>query len=549
MASIACLNPKAELARHAAALEMNISGAKGLQEVMKSNLGPKGTLKMLVSGSGELKVTKDGNVLLHEMQIQHPTASLIAKACTAQNDVTGDGTTSTVLLIGELLKQAENYISDGVHPHWITEGFQTAYDALIKLLDEFKQTPPVDRNLLIDVARTALRTKLDQKLADHITECIVDAVLAIRKSEQDTDPDLHMIEIMQMEHEMESDTKLIRGLVLDHGGRHPDMPKNLTNVYILTCNVSLEFEKTEVNSGLFYKTASEREQLLQAEREYITRRVKKIIELKEQVCGKVNEAQTKNKPESTANFVVINQKGIDPPSLDLLAKNGILALRRAKRRNMERLQLACGGEAVNSVDDLTPDVLGWAGSVYEHILGEDKYTFIEDCKNPKSVTLLLKGPNKHTVNQIKDAIYDGIRAVFNVLKDGAVVPGAGAFEIAGYCALKKLADGVKGRAKLGILAFAEALLIIPKTLAVNAGHDAQDVIIKLVEGHSGMSCEGLTAVGLDLSSGEACIPQGVWDNVRVKQASLAACQSIASNLLEVDEVMRAGMRDLKGGAQ
>lgn len=537
MASIACLNPKAELARHAAALEMNISGAKGLQEVMKTNLGPKGTLKMLVSGSGDLKVTKDGNVLLHEMQIQHPTASLIAKTCTAQNDATGDGTTSTVLLIGELLKQAEVYISDGVHPHLITEGFQLAYDALVKLLHECKQSPLADRNLLFEVARTAVRTKLDQGLADHVGECVVDAVLAIRRDEQDNEPDLHMIEIMQMEHEMVSETKLIRGLVLDHGGRHPDMPKQMENCYILTCNVSLEFEKTEVNSGLFYKTAAERERLLQAEREYITRRVQKIVDLKKQLCDGA-EAEKKR------TFVVINQKGIDPPSLDLLAQNGILALRRAKRRNMERLQLACGGEAVNSVEDLSAEALGWAGSVYEHILGEDKYTFVEDCKNPKSVTLLLKGPNKHTIGQIKDAIYDGIRAVFNVLKDGAVVPGAGAFEIAGYCTLKKLADQVKGRSKLGILAFADALLVIPKTLAVNSGHDAQDSIIKLVEAYNAGSGG---PVGLDLASGEACIPMGIWDNVCVKQASLAACESIASNLLEVDEVMRAGMRDLKGG--
>jgi T-complex protein 1 subunit zeta len=540
MASISCLNPNAELARNTAALEMNISGAKGLQEVMKTNLGPKGTLKMLVSGSGDLKITKDGNVLLHEMQIQHPTASLIAKACTAQNEATGDGTTSTVLLIGELLKQAELYISDGMHPHLITEGFQIAYNALCKFLIEFRKELPIERNLLVEVAQTALRTKLEIKLANHITECIVDAILAIRKDENDFEPDLHMIEIMQMENEMESDTKLVRGLVLDHGGRHPDMPKNLTNVFVLTCNVSLEFEKTEVNSGLFYKTSAERESLLQAEREYITRRVLKIIELKKQVCGEKG---------GDSNFVVINQKGIDPPSLDLLAKNGILALRRAKRRNMERLQLCCGGTAVNSVDDLTPDVLGWAGSVYEYILGEDKFTFIEDCKSPKSVTLLLKGPNKHTIAQIKDAIYDGIRSIFNVLKDGAVIPGAGAFEIAAYCTLKKLADTVKGRAKLGVLAFADSLLIIPKTLAVNAGFDAQEVIVKLVEAYNNNINSGNTddVIGLDLESGEACILQGVWDNVRVKQATIAASMTIASNLLEVDEVMRAGMRDLKGG--
>ncbi|VDL66606.1 unnamed protein product [Nippostrongylus brasiliensis] len=172
MASIQCLNPKAELARHAAALELNISGARGLQEVMRSNLGPKGTLKMLVSGAGDIKLTKDGNVLLHEMSIQHPTASLIAKASTAQDDVTGDGTTSTVLLIGELLKQAETYVLEGVHPRLITEGFEWANAKTLELLEKFKQEVPIDRNILIEVARTSLRTKLHHKLADHITEWV-----------------------------------------------------------------------------------------------------------------------------------------------------------------------------------------------------------------------------------------------------------------------------------------------------------------------------------------------------------------------------------------
>jgi len=538
MASITCLNPKAELARHAAALEMNISGARGLQEVMRTNLGPKGTLKMLVSGSGELKLTKDGNVLLHEMQIQHPTASMIAKTCTAQNDDTGDGTTSTVLLIGELLKQSENYITEGLHPHILTEGYRIAHAKTLDFLDKFKEEISVDRNVLIEVAQTALRTKVHQKLADHLAESVVDAVLAIRKNDDDSEPDLHMVEIMEMIHESDMDTKFIRGLVLDHGGRHPDMPRHVENAYILTCNVSLEFEKTEVNSGLFYKTAAERERLLQAEREYITRRVHKIIELKKKVCDEAEKEDGKKR-----GFVIINQKGIDPPSLDVLAQHGILALRRAKRRNMERLQLACGGEAVNAVEDLTPDDLGWAGSVYEHVLGEDKYTFVEDCKDPKSVTLLLKGPNRHTIIQIKDAIYDGMRAVWNAIKDRAVVPGAGAFEIGAYCMLKKEAEKVKGRVKLGVLAYAEALLVIPKTLAINAGLDVQETIVKLIEERqaSGES----VPVGIDLSSGEPFEPKGIWDNVRVKRASLSATCSIACNLLEVDEVMRAGMTNLK----
>ncbi|VIO92535.1 T-complex protein 1, zeta subunit, putative [Brugia malayi] len=539
MASILCLNPKAELARNAAALELNISGARGLMEVMRTNLGPKGTMKMLVSGAGDIKLTKDGNILLHEMQIQHPTAAMIAKATTAQDDVTGDGTTSTVLFIGELLKQADLYVSEGVHPRLITEGFEYANKKTLEFLETFKQTPKVDRELLSEVAQTSLRTKLNRKLADHITDCVVDAVLAIRIG-NDLQPDLHMIEMQEMQHESDMDTKLIRGLVLDHGGRHPDMPKNLKNAYILTCNISLEYEKTEVNSGFFYKSASEREKLVAAEREFIMRRVQKIVDLKKKVCDLAEKIDGKKR-----GFVVINQKGIDPPSLDLLAKNGILGLRRAKRRNMERLQLAVGGEAVNSVDNLAPNILGYAGTVYEHVLGEEKYTFIEDCKDPKSVTILLKGPNKHTITQIKDALHDGLRAVFNALSDQAVVPGAGAFEIGAYCMLKDEVDKVKGRAKLGVQAYADALLVIPKTLATNAGFDAQETIVKLIEER--IACKGKIPIGLDITSGEPCNPKGIWDNVVVKQNSLASACVVSCNLLHVDEVMRAGMTNLKSG--
>lgn len=331
------------------------------------------------------------------MQIQHPTASLIARASTAQNDITGDGTTSTVLLIGELLKQADVYIAEGLHPRLVTEGFNTAKNKTLELLDEMKIPMEAKREPLLDVARTALKTKIHPKLAEKLTEICVDAVLNIK---QDDEPiDLHMVEIMEMQHRTAADTTLVKGLVLDHGSRHPDMPKRLENAYILTCNVSLEYEKSEVrkklckhihdvinclklcnsflkfilmektfffnliflflqvNSGFFYKTAEEREKLVIAEREFIDNRVKKVIELKRKICEGTNKT-----------FVLINQKGIDPPALDALAKEGIMALRRAKRRNMERLCLACGGQAMNSFDELTVDNLGYAGLVYEHVL-------------------------------------------------------------------------------------------------------------------------------------------------------------------------------------
>ncbi|KAL7987074.1 hypothetical protein Chor_005993 [Crotalus horridus] len=500
--AVKALNPKAEVARAQAALAVNISAARGLQDVLRTNLGPKGTMKMLVSGAGDIKLTKDGNVLLHEMQIQHPTASLIAKVATAQDDITGDGTTSNVLIIGELLKQADLYISEGLHPRLVTEGFEVAKEKALQVLEQVKVAKEMDRETLLDVARTSLRTKVHTELADILTEAVVDSILAIRKPNEPID--LYMVEIMEMKHKSETDTTLIRGLVLDHGARHPDMKKRLEDAYILTCNVSLEYEKTEVNSGFFYKSAEEREKLVKAERKFIEERVNKIIELKKSVVG-----------DSNKGFIVINQKGIDPFSLDALAKEGIVALRRAKRRNMER-----------------------------SVFGEEKFTFIEKCENPRSVTLLIKGPNKHTLTQIKDAIRDGLRAVKNAIEDGCVVPGAGALEVAIADALVKHKPNVKGRSQLGVQAFADALLIIPKVLAQNAGYDPQETLVKVQAEYA----ESGQLVGVDLNSGEPMVAGavGIWDNYSVKKQLLHSSTVIASNILLVDEIMRAGMSSLKG---
>ncbi|KAI8782797.1 T-complex protein 1 subunit zeta, partial [Biomphalaria glabrata] len=419
----------------------------------------------------------------------------------------------------------------GLHPRLITEGFELARNKALEVLDQVKVKREIDRDTLIQVCRTSLRTKVYQELADLLTEHVVDAILAIKQPTGAID--LHMVETIEMKHKTDMDSVLVRGMVLDHGARHPDMKKNIENVYILTCNVSLEYEKTEVNSGFFYKSAEEREKLVAAERDFINDRVKRIIEMKKKVCDGTNN-----------NFLVINQKGIDPMSLDMLAKEGIVALRRAKRRNMERVVLACGGMAVNSVDDLVPEYLGWAGHVYEQVLGEDKFTFIEDCKDPHSVTIVIKGPNSHTIAQIKDAIRDGLRAVKNAIDDNCVIPGAGAFEIAAYQELMKFKDSVKGRARLGVQAFAEALLIIVKVLAQNSGLDPQEAIVKLQQEYLGTE----QAVGLDIKTGEAMIPlnEGILDNFNVKKQLLHSCTVIATNLLLVDEIMRAGMSSLKG---
>jgi T-complex protein 1 subunit zeta len=565
MSAIQTVNPRAMVMRKKQALMVNVNAAKGLQEVLHSNLGPKGTLKMLVGGAGQIKITKDGRTLLGEMQIQHPTACMIGRTATAQDDSCGDGTTSVVLFAGELLSQAQRFIDEGLHPRIIADGFEKAREHVAEFLDDFKTSfdtgagaeavddgaagggggggaavgdseavvrlPP--RDMLMAVARTALRTKLQPELADQLTQICTDAVLTIAVPGQPID--LHMIETMHMIHRSATETKLVKGLVMDHGVRHPDMPTHLENCYIMTCNVSMEYEKTEINSGFYYNSAEQREKMVSAERVFTDEKVAKILELKRKVCTK----------ENGKNFVIVSQKGIDPVSLDALCKEGVMALRRAKRRNMERLTLACGGSPVNSVEDLDESVLGWAGKVYEQSLGDDKWTFVEDVQNPKSVTILMKGPNPHTIAQIKDAVKDGTRCVKNAIDDGGVVAGAGAFEIAAAESLRKFELQVSGKEKLGVRAFAQALLVIPKTLAKNSGLDILETMLAAQEEHQKTG----KAVGIDVETGDPMLPaeSGIWDNVNVKRQFISLSTIMASQLLLVDEVMRAGRNMKRSG--
>jgi len=526
MSAVQFVNSQAEILRKAQALAMNINAGKGLFEVMKSNLGPRGTLKMLVGGAGQIKLTKDGNVLLHEMQIQHPTASMIARSAVAQDDTVGDGTTTNVLFIGELLKQAERLIMDGLHPRIITEGYELSKVKSMELLENFKLKKTVDAQLLQQVARTSLATKVQQEWVDLLVPIVTDAVLAVLHEGKPVD--LHMVEIMHMIHRQAKNSRLVKGLVMDHGGRHPDMPDKLTNCFILTANVSLEYEKTEVHSGFYFSNADQRDRLIASERILTDERCMKIIELKRKVC------------KNGEGFVLVNQKGIDPVCLDMLAKEGILGLRRAKRRNMERLMLACGGVAVNGVDELKPSDLGWAGLVTQEHLGEEKFTTIEDCKNPKSVTILLKGPDDHTISILKEAVRDGLRAVTNTIHDSAVIPGAGAFEIYLHSKLMEYKDTVEGKAKLGVQAFAEAILIIPKVLAQNSGYDAQDSVILLLDEYN----KKKVPVGLNLWDYGVISPEamGIWDNYIVKKTFIDITTTLAEQLLLCDEILKAGKK-------
>ncbi|KAK8846231.1 T-complex protein 1 subunit zeta [Tritrichomonas musculus] len=524
MAAVSQLNQNAELYRRDQALIMNLNASHSLADILKTNLGPAGTLKMLVGGAGDVQLTKDGNVLLKNLTIIHPTAMLIARAAVAQDDNTGDGTTSTIVLIDGILKNCERRLSEGVHPRVLTNGLEEARDEALKFLDSYKTTVTnFDRELLLNIARTSIGTKLPHELVEHLSQIVTDAVLTIKPA--DGPADLLMVEQITMLTKLANDTQLVKGLVLDHGLRHPLMKRDMHNVYILALNVSLEFENTEVNTSFAASDAADREKFALAERKFVDDKVKAIIKLKNEVCT------------NGEDFLIINMKGIDPPSLELLYQNGISALRRAKRRNMERLARACGSKETNSVENLTKDNLGFAGHVWEQVLGEDHFTFVEDLKNPKSVTILMKGPNSYEIKQQQDAVRDGLRAVNNAIADKAVVPGAGVFEVALSSHLHEFKKTVDGKKRLGVEAYAEAVLEIPRVIAANAGHDAIDVLVSLQN-----SADKHLNLGINIENGELIDPKekGIWDNYCVKKNQLQSAPLVASQLLLVDEILKAG---------
>ena len=355
------------------------------------------------------------------------------------------------------------------------------------------------------------------KTHTQMAAAVVDALQTIYVP--DAPLDLNRVEILTLPRNTALDSRLVKGLVMDHGNRHPDMPTLLKKVKIMTCNVSLEYEQTETQASFVYQTAEEREKLVESERKWLDERCRRIVDFKRSVC---KDGET---------FCIVNQKGVDPLSLDIFAKEGILCLRRAKRRNMERLVLATGGQVILSLEDLEPTMLGDAGQVRVVTFGDDQKS--------------QHGPNSLTVHQIKDAVRDGLRSVKNAIEDKALVAGAGAMELACHRHLmENVVPNTKGRSKIGIQAFAQALLVIPKTLAANSGFDVQETLLKLQEEASGVELP----VGLSCSTGEAILPdeEGIWDNVRVKRQSLHLCTILANQLLLVDEVMRAGKQMGKG---
>lgn len=448
-------------------------------------------------------------------------ASFISKSITGQNESCGDGKISAILLISEILNNCDQYIRDGYHPSQIAEGL----DNLVEHLDSYLLSKSVKKNtdyaFLLKMARNFLGTKLNEEILERISTICAQTVDYVRENENDFDAT--MVETLKFQSGDALESELIRGLVLDHGGRHSNMPKRLENVGVLLLNISLEYEKTEINSSILFSTAAQKEALANSEREFVEKRAIKIIDFLKS-CTQFS------------SFLIINQKGIEPVALDLFAKAGILALRRAKRRNIDRILRLCGGSMYSSLDDIHADGIGKAGLVYEKSLGDEKYTFIEDTPISKSCTILLRGSSDHCLKLLHDSTKSTLKTLGELIKDSRVVPGAAAMYSGMAESLKNIEiNSDISAASAAILS--SSLQNIFKNLFINAGaprgtlHDKMSTIMK-----SGKS----DSLSMDDFSIIDPIDHDLLDSYHTISSTLKRAISVSKTLLMIDEVLRAG---------
>ncbi|MBS7655065.1 TCP-1/cpn60 chaperonin family protein [Candidatus Bathyarchaeota archaeon] len=497
----------------------NITAAKIIAETVKSSLGPKGMDKMLVDSFGDVTITNDGATILDEVDVQHPAAKMMVEVAKTQDNEVGDGTTTAVVLAGELLTKAEELIDKDVHPTIIVDGYRTAAEKALGFLNEIAiKVEPTDKEFLKKVAKVAVASKLLSEYKDYIADLTVNAVLQVaEKTPEGYKVDIDDIKVEKKAGESLMDTKLVKGVVLDKEVVHPGMPKRIDNAKIALLNCPLEIEKTEMDAKINIETPEQMDAFLKEEERMLKEMVEKIA-------------------KAGAN-VVICQKGIDDMAQHFLAKKGILAVRRAKESDMEKLAKATGGRIITNLDDLSSKDLGFAKIVEERKVADDKMTFIEGCKNPKSVTILVRGGAERIVNEAERAIHDALCVIRDVVVDPRVVGGGGAPETEVARKLRQYAEKLAGKEQLAVLAFAEALDSIPMTLSENAGLDPIDIITELRSKHD----KGEMWAGVDIFSGKVSdmTKNDVYEPLVVKTQVIKSASEAATMILRIDDVIAA----------
>jgi len=494
----------------------NIAAARAVAETVRTTLGPKGMDKMLVDSSGDVVVTNDGVTILEEMSIEHPTAKMIVEVAKTQENEVGDGTTTAVVLAGELLKNAEDLLDKNIHPTVITKGFRLAADKAQELLLNLAEDVDIDdEDILNKIAMTAMTGKGAENAKEKLAELCVKAVKNVI---EDGEVDLDDIKIEKKIGDGIENSELIEGVVLDKEKVHSGMPKKIENAKIALLDAAVEIKSTEIDAKIEINDPSKLQGFLDQEEKMINAMVEKIV-------------------KSGAN-VVICQKGIDDVAQYLLAENGIYAVRRVKESDMGRLAKSTGGKVVSNLNALKSDKLGKAGKVEEIKIGDDQMTYISECENPKAVTLLVKGGTKHVVDEVERAVTDALGDIVASLKVGKVVGGAGAIEVEVARGLREYANKLSGREQLAVLAFADAVEVIPRTLAENAGLDPIDVLTELKASHD----SGKKWAGIDVFSGKV---QDSWNNgviepLKIKTQAVKSASEVAELILRIDDIIAAG---------
>jgi thermosome len=505
----------------------NIAAAKIIAEMVKTTLGPKGMDKILVDTIGDVIVTNDGATILEKMDVEHPAAKMIIEVAKTQDKSVGDGTTSAVLIAGELLAKAEELIEQKIHPSTIIAGYKKALDLALQRLNELAiPVQLTDRETLQKIMSTSLGSKSLGFGMEHLAGLAIDAVLSVvkeydgrRKADKDD------IQIVKKMGKSILESQLIKGVVIDKEVVHPGMPKRVTNAKIAIIDAPFEIEKTEFSAEIRIRDPLKIKEFLDEEAKILKEMVDKVVQV-------------------GAN-VVFCQKGIDDAAQFFLAKAGILAVRRVKRSDMEKLEKATGGRIVTNFEDLSPKDLGEAGLVEERKIGEDRMVFVEQCKNPKAVSILLRAGLERQLDEAERALNDALMNMISVVEDNRYVPGGGAIETALAQYIRANASKYSGKEQLAMTSFADALEVIPRTLAENAGYDPVDLMSALRSRHA----ENGHSYGINIYTAKVddMLKLGVIEPFRVKAQALKASFEAAAMILRIDDVVAASKKKEEKG--
>jgi len=498
----------------------NIAAAVQVAETIKTTLGPRGMDKMVIDSMGDITITNDGATILDEIDVAHPAAKMMVEIAKNQDKMVGDGTTTVVVLSGELLKKADELLEQDIHPTVIIGGYQKAVKKAVEVLE--KTAVPVDLGdceALKKVAMTSMRSKAVSSSREFLAEVAVDAVNMVSEKRGDSMlADIDNVQLVKKEGKSVLDTKLVKGIILDKEVVHAEMPKRVEKAKIALLNAALEVEKTEISAEIRIRDPSQVKAFLDKETAMLSEMVEKVA-----------KAGTR---------VLVCQKGIDDMAQHFLAKRGILAVRRAKESDMEKLSRATGGKVVTNIDDLKAGDLGHADLVEERKVGDDKMVFVEGCRDPKSVSLLIRAGLERMVDETERAMKDALFVVSDVVENNKIVAGGGAVEAEVAKELRKYATKVGGREQMAISAFAEAMEVIPRTLSDNAGLGTIDVLVNLRSAHEKPRGRFM---GVDVFSGKIVdmMEEGVLEPLSVKEHAVKSAAEAASIILRIDDVVAA----------